>query len=261
MASKFARPPAVVQTTHYLTVIHFAGRSVRLDGETLCRIHDRLLALADEPDTADLLFDFGNVDYVVGRALGTLVVLQRRLLARGRQMSIGNVIPQVLEVFTGLKLENYLNLSSPQNDAPPSNWRQSGSSGAILVVNDETAGPCLLAARLRRAGYRVWLAADRHRAVELYEQHLEDIAVILLNKLSPAMDGLQTLTALQRICPTARSCFLTDGTPPHAVTALLQFGVAQVFRKPFPSAEALGADNPRTSGLPRRRQHRWIIPS
>jgi hypothetical protein len=47
-------------------VVHLTGCKVSLDEETFYRIHDQLLALADEPSGSDLLLDFGNV---VKRAL------------------------------------------------------------------------------------------------------------------------------------------------------------------------------------------------
>jgi anti-sigma B factor antagonist len=56
---------------------------VSLDEETLQGIHDQLLALAGVPSKSDLLLDFGNVEYLTSTALGRLVNLHKKLVARG----------------------------------------------------------------------------------------------------------------------------------------------------------------------------------
>jgi anti-sigma B factor antagonist len=92
------------------TVVWLTGRKVSLDEEALDRIHDQLLALADEPIESDLLLDFGNVEYVTSTALGTLVSLHKKLLARGRHMTVGNLSPPVYEVFAVTGLDKFLDL-------------------------------------------------------------------------------------------------------------------------------------------------------
>jgi CheY-like chemotaxis protein/anti-anti-sigma regulatory factor len=242
------------------TVIHFTGRSVRLDAETLPRIHDQMFAIVDESGDADLIFDFGNVEYVFGWALGMLVMLHKKLVAQGRHMAIGNILPQIHEVFTVMKLEKFLILAPPRNESAPAAMPKTGSPAGVLVVDDEAAAPSILAAKLRGAGCKVWLAADGYHAVELYEQYLEEIAVVVLNRLSPAMDALHTLNAIKEICPTVRCCFMTASTTPHTVAAVLQKGAAQRVQKPFPFTEVMGLSNPWGCCAPRHWQHRWIVP-
>jgi anti-sigma B factor antagonist len=89
-------------------VVHFTGRKVWLDEEALDRIHDQLLALADEPSESDLLLDCGNVEYLTSMALGTLISLHKKLVACGRHLIVANLSPQVHEVFTVTKLDTFL---------------------------------------------------------------------------------------------------------------------------------------------------------
>jgi anti-anti-sigma factor len=221
-------PPRKEVTTRAVTVVHFTGCQVSLDEETLHRIHDQLLALADERSESALFLDFSNVEYVSSKALGSLVSLHKKLLARGRRMTVGNLGPQVHEVFAVTSLDRFLHLhlagleaEPAAQDGPP------GSPSGFLVVDDETAVLCVLAARLRIEGFKVWLAGHGHQAIELYQRHREEIAVVLLDVLMPEMDGPHTLTALQKLCPTVRCCFMTGNPAPYTEEGLLQMGAVR----------------------------------
>jgi anti-anti-sigma factor len=97
------------------TVVRFTGLRVSLDEETLHFIRDELFALADEPSGSGLLLDFGNVEYVSGMALGTLVSLHKKLLARGRRMTIRDLSRHVHEVFVVTGLDRLLDLRPTEN--------------------------------------------------------------------------------------------------------------------------------------------------
>jgi anti-anti-sigma factor len=259
MALQVERPNKKEGASGDVTVVHFTGCNVSLDEETLDRIHDQLLALADEPSESDLLLDFGNVEYLTSTALGTLVSLHKKLLARGRHLAVGNLSPQVHEVFAVTRLDKLLNLRLAGQERPPvAQHGPLGSRSGVLVVDDETAVLCVLAARLRIEGHKVWLAGHGHQAIELYQRYREEIALILLDVLLPGMDGPRTLTALQKVCPTVRCCFMTGNPTPYTEEGLLQMGAVRVFRKPFAFTEVLDTLNHLERRSPRRRQHRWI---
>jgi len=259
MAVQRERPPMKEGTSGEATAVHFTGCKVSLDNETLDRIHDQLIALADEPSESDLLLDFGNVEYVSSTVLGTLVSLHNKLLARGRHLTVANLSPQVHEVFTVMRLDKFLDLRlAGQEVEPAARDRHSPSPTGFLVVGDEAAVLCVLAARLRIEGFQVWLAGHGQQAIELYRQHREEIAVVLLDVLMPGMDGPHTLTALQKLCPTVRCCFMTGNPTPYTEEALLQMGAVRVFRKPFAFTEVIDTLNQVVSRSPRRRQDRWI---
>jgi anti-sigma B factor antagonist len=242
-----------------VTVVHFTGCSVSLDEETLDKIHDRLLALADEPGESDLLLDFGNVEYLTSTTLGTLVSLHKKLLGRGRHLTVGNLSPQVHEVFAVTKLDKCLDvrLAGQEVEAADQDGKFVSPTG-VLVVDDELTVLSVLAARLRINGYKVWLAGHGHQAVELYERHREEIAVVLLDALMPGLDGPHTLAALQKLCRTVRCCFMTGYPTPYTEETLLQMGAIRVFRKPFAFTEIIDMLNQLTGQSPRRRQDRWI---
>jgi anti-anti-sigma factor len=259
MASQPECPPVKEGVSRDVIVVHFTGCKVALDEEALARIHDQLLALADEPSASDLLLDFGNVEYLTSTALATLVILHKKLLATGRHMTVGNLSPQVHEVFMVTRLDKFLDLRlAGQENEPAAQEGPFGSPTGVLVVDDETAVLCVLAARLRIEGHKVWLAGNGHQAIELYQQHQEEIAVVFLDVLLPGMDGPHTLTALQKLCPTVRCCFMTRNPTPYSEEGLLQMGAVRVFRKPFAFTEVIDTLNQMTGRSPLRRQDRWI---
>jgi anti-anti-sigma factor len=249
MALQREHPPMKRGPHGVVTVVHFTGCAAALDEQTLHHIHDELLALADDPGESDLLLDFGNVSYVSSTALGTLVTLHKMMLARGRHMTVGNLSPQVHEVFAVTALDKILNLRLAGQEA---------ELAGVLVVDDDTAVLCVLAARLRMEGYEVWLAGHGHEAIELYRRHLEEIAVVLLDVRMPGLDGPHTLGALQKLCPAVRCCFMTGNPEPYTEEGLLQMGAVRVFQKPFAFPEVLDTLNRLAGRSPRRRQDRWI---
>ena len=174
-------------------------------------------------------------------------------------MTVGNLTPQVHEVFAVTRLDTFLDLRlAGQEDEPAAQSGQVGSLAGVLVVDDETAVLCVLAARLRIEGYKVWLAGHGHQAIEFYRRHREEIAVVLLDVRMPGLDGPHTLTALRKLCPAVRCCFMTGNPTPYTEEGLLQMGAVRVFRKPFAFTEVIDTLDQLAGRSPRRRQDRWI---
>jgi anti-anti-sigma factor len=241
-------------------VIHFTGGKVALDEETLHGIRDQLFALADEPSPSDLFLDFGNVEFVASMALGLLVGLHKDLLSRGRRLTLINLSPSVHEVFAVTKLDHLLDLRMTDESAATRESDPDGSPATILVVDDEEMVRATLAAWLRNWGFAVRMAAHGPQAIELYRRHQPEIAVVLLDVRMPGMDGPQTLSALRKICPAVRCCFMTGNPAPYTGESLLRMGAIQVFCKPFAFAEVLGTLDRLASQSPRRQDHWLEIP-
>jgi anti-anti-sigma factor len=241
-----------------VTVVHFAGRNVWLVEETLRHIQGQLFALATGPSRADVLLDFSNVEYLSSQALGTLVSLHKKLLAGGRYLSLRNLSPPVLEVFTVARLDRLLDLRPAENGWAPSGGCPPRPPARVLVVDDDENVRGVLAIGLRSRGFDVQLAAHGHQAVELYRRQRYEIAVVLLDVLMPGLDGPHTLAALQQLSPNVRCCFMTGNLGPHAEDDLLRLGAVRVFRKPFALAEVLDALGQLASRSARRRRDQWI---
>jgi anti-anti-sigma factor len=238
-------------------VVHFTGCNVSLDEETADGIRAQLLALADEPNESNLLLDFGNIDYLSSMMLAVLVNLHKKLLERGRQLTVANLSPQVYEVFRVTGLDKFLDLRSAQQDANSASQAGHASSG-ILIVDDDPTVRRVLGARLHVQGFKVWLAESGRRAIELYRQHQDEIALVLLDVRMPGMNGPHTLAELQNLNLSVPCFFMTGDPAPYTVETLLHMGAAQVLQKPFAFTEVIDAFNKLVGRPPRCPCNRWI---
>jgi CheY-like chemotaxis protein len=108
----------------------------------------------------------------------------------------------------------------------------------VLIVDDDPCVRGLLGVWLQKDGFAVWLAASGQEALELYQQHADEIQVVLLDVRMPGLDGPQTLAALRQLNPSVRSCFMSGGFGRYSEEVLRGLGAVSILRKPFPPAEA-----------------------
>lgn len=79
----------------------------------------------------------------------------------------------------------------------------------ILVVDDEPGVGALLSAILEREGYRVWLADSGAAAFQVFQQHANDVDLVLLDLQLPDMCGCEALRHIRRLAPAVRCCFMS----------------------------------------------------
>jgi anti-sigma B factor antagonist len=100
----------VVQSAGDTTLVRFAGHQVFLDEEAVRLLSEQFLALADGPVQDKLFLDCGNVAYLSSLMLGTLIRLHRKLHEAGRRLTLGNLRPEVYEVFDVTRLTALLDV-------------------------------------------------------------------------------------------------------------------------------------------------------
>jgi PAS domain S-box-containing protein len=113
-----------------------------------------------------------------------------------------------------------------------------GAGETVLVVEDEAAVRGVVSWQLEGMGYRVLVASSGEEAMDLFRQHGDDIAVVLLDLVMPGMGGAAFYRTLRRDNPTLPLIVLS-GYPIEAGTAL---GLGQDdpvswLRKPAPVDE------------------------
>ena len=262
MRSELSRPLPAEEPAGAVTVVHFAGSNLFLDGETFQSIHDRLVAIALAPGHAQLILDFGNVEYISCAAIGTLVVLRRKLLAGGRHLTLRNMRPAVHEVFTVSRLDELLDLRPEEPAGGATREGQDFPIVYVLVVDDDVAVRHVLHVGLQSRGCYVWSASSGREAVELYRRHVDKIDVVLLDVTMPGMDGPRTLAALQDLSPAVCCCFMSGNLSDAQARALLQTGAARVLHKPFAFAEVFDIVERLSGRHCRHVVERWIsLPS
>jgi DNA-binding NtrC family response regulator len=103
----------------------------------------------------------------------------------------------------------------------------------VLVVDDDPVLRDLLNAVLTARGFRVWVCPSGEEALAVYLRHRNQIALALLDVRMPGLDGPGTLSALRRIDPGVRACFMSGHTDPYSLDDLAGRGALRFFEKPF----------------------------
>lgn len=107
----------------------------------------------------------------------------------------------------------------------------------VLVVDENQVVRTILELFLRRSGFTVRSVASGQEAVTLYRERQQSKPVVLLDVQMPGMDGPATLTALRKIDPEVKCCFMSGDTGRYTPEELLRLGAVQFFHKPFTNWE------------------------
>jgi two-component system cell cycle sensor histidine kinase/response regulator CckA len=109
----------------------------------------------------------------------------------------------------------------------------------VLITDDEPIVLTLLRTVLSQSGFRVLAASGGQEAMQLYEDHRQDINLVLLDVRMPTLDGPQTLDALRDRGLDVPVVFLSGDMGNYDPEELLQRGASQVLYKPFDSLTQL----------------------
>jgi two-component system, cell cycle sensor histidine kinase and response regulator CckA len=140
----------------------------------------------------------------------------------------------------GTQIQVYLptcNTPAPPSENAPE--LPSGHQQTILVVDDEIAIGELIKTTLETYNYRVLLANNGARAIEIYAQQHAEIAAVLIDMMMPVMDGLTTVTALHQIDPTLPVVAMSGLNSVESIDRAERFGCHHFMAKPFTTSELL----------------------
>ena len=114
-----------------------------------------------------------------------------------------------------------------------------GGDEVILLVEDEDTLLNVLEGLLKSKGYRVFSARDGFEAVELYEQHVNEIAVVVSDLGLPKMTGQDAFLRMKSVNPKVKVIFGTGYLDPELRTELLGLGARGFIAKPYGQDELL----------------------
>jgi CheY-like chemotaxis protein len=103
----------------------------------------------------------------------------------------------------------------------------------IMIVSSEPLVRSLLRSTFGQYGFRVWVATDCLRALELYRKEVNDIDAVLMDFYICGRPSLGLLATFQQLMADVYYCFLNGSEGPLTDEELLVKGAARVFRKPF----------------------------
>jgi len=106
-------------------------------------------------------------------------------------------------------------------------------SGTILVVDDEEPVRNLCKAMVEHFGYRVITAVDGEDALEVFQEHADEIVCVILDLTMPRMDGIAAYRELRRICPDLKVILSSGFNRQEATQRFTDQSLAGFIRKPY----------------------------
>ncbi len=208
-----------------------AGRN-QSDGEPRVEIAVRDSGVGMDEETVERAFEpfFTTKDRSKGTGLGLAMV-------HGLMRRHGGTIRVVSEPGLGSTFTISLPVAQPEEQRPVKTAAVRSEPGThsgktVLFVEDED--PVRRAGRrvLERCGYRVLLAENGRKALELLEAHRAEISLVVTDVIMPEVGGAELYEATSDWKP--RPAFLfTSGYSPHAVGGSALDGDVPFLRKPW----------------------------
>ena len=190
-------------------------------------------------DLLDRIFDpfFTTKEHGKGTGLGLSIAI-------GIVRSHGGFIDVISEVNKGTQFKIYLPASDAVADDVDEELEDDLTAGhgeLVLVVDDEENIREVVEATLLASGYRVLTAEDGEVALRLYEEHKDEIKVVLTDLMMPKKDGVTAIREMRALNPQVK-VIVTTGvrlSGYHAEANKVGFGV--FLPKPYTADELLTA--------------------
>lgn len=115
-----------------------------------------------------------------------------------------------------------------------------GNDETILLVDDEEQLRDIGKLQLERWGYRVITAASGEEALDLYQQHTEEINLVILDISMPGMGGHKALKELLKLNPGLKVIISSGYSLSGQLNDVQNNGAAGFIAKPFSAEEMLG---------------------
>ena len=113
-------------------------------------------------------------------------------------------------------------------------------ANTVLLVDDDEAVRLVTSRMLKLYGYEVLVARDGMEAVGFFEQHQNDIVMVVMDMMMPELNGLDTFKVLKKMNPGVRVLVISGFFDDENKQTLMEEGVRGLLPKPY-DAETLHA--------------------
>lgn len=105
-----------VRQQNNITQVEFVDRNI-LDEANIQQIGEEINGLIEKDSAPKLLISFANVDHLSSAALGALITIHNRVKAKGGQLRLAEIDPQIYEVFVITKLNKLFEIHESRANA------------------------------------------------------------------------------------------------------------------------------------------------
>ena len=132
-------------------------------------------------------------------------------------------------LFPANEIQGSENMDRDKESAKERGWL---GSGTILIADDEETVCAVEKQMLKLLGFDVLTAFDGQEAVDVFREHTDEIACVLLDLTMPRMDGEQAFREIRRIQPDAKVILCSGYNEQDATERFTGKGLAGFIQKP-----------------------------
>jgi CheY-like chemotaxis protein len=108
-----------------------------------------------------------------------------------------------------------------------------GQQKLVLIIDDEESIVLLIRQFLERMNFRTLVAHNGMEAIDVFNQHEDDIDLILLDYMMPLMNGKEVYLKIREKNQNIPIMLFTGVDDEEMISEFVQMGVSSVIKKPF----------------------------